>query len=124
MHVAVGPDELTVTTIDDGPLVERKVPLPGRWLRGFAEAQVITAPFEPRAEVSGAEATAFLRRLPSGSDAFGALGGAGRAVPAADLATGAGCGLPARSRSAGRAAAVPAVRHRAARAYGPAGRSG
>jgi hypothetical protein len=68
MHVAVGPDELTVTTIDDGPLVERKVPLPGRWLRGFAEAQVITAPFEPRAEVSGAEATAFLRRLPRGSD--------------------------------------------------------
>ncbi|WP_326556223.1 SWIM zinc finger family protein [Micromonospora sp. NBC_01796] len=68
MHVAVGPDDLTVTTIDDGPLVERKVPLPTRWLRGFAEAQVITAPFEPRVEVSGAEATAFLRRLPSGSD--------------------------------------------------------
>ncbi|RKR87768.1 SWIM zinc finger protein [Micromonospora pisi] len=68
MHVAVGPDDLTVTTIDDGPLVEKKVPLPGRWLRGFAEAQVITAPFEPRVEVGAAEATAFLRRLPSGSD--------------------------------------------------------
>ncbi|WP_433824969.1 SWIM zinc finger family protein [Actinoplanes sp. CA-015351] len=43
LHVAVGPDDLTVTTFD-GPLVERKVPLPSRWLRGFAEAQVLTVP--------------------------------------------------------------------------------
>ncbi|WIM99076.1 SWIM zinc finger family protein [Actinoplanes oblitus] len=64
MHVAVGPDDLTVTTFD-GPLVERKVPLPTRWLRGFAEAQVLTARFDPRAEIGVAEARALLNRLPA-----------------------------------------------------------
>ena len=49
-------------------MVERKVPLPGRWLRGFAEVQVLTAAFEPRAEIPAAEAAAFLRRLPGGAD--------------------------------------------------------
>ncbi|GAB7049156.1 SWIM zinc finger family protein [Catenuloplanes indicus] len=63
MHLSVGPDDLTVTTFD-GPLVERKVPLPSRWLRGFAEAQVITSRFDPRAEVGVAEARALLHRLP------------------------------------------------------------
>ncbi|GAA4602715.1 hypothetical protein BJY16_004340 [Actinoplanes octamycinicus] len=64
MHVAVGPDDLTVTTFD-GPLVERKVPLPSRWLRGFAEAQVLTARFDPRAEIGVAEARALVNRLPA-----------------------------------------------------------
>ncbi|WP_033345302.1 SWIM zinc finger family protein [Catenuloplanes japonicus] len=63
MHLSVGPDDLTVTTFD-GPTVERKVPLPSRWLRGFAEAQVITSRFDPRAEVGAAEARALLHRLP------------------------------------------------------------
>ncbi|WP_229073312.1 SWIM zinc finger family protein [Actinoplanes sp. DH11] len=62
MHVAVGPDDLTVTTFD-GPLVERKVPLPSRWLRGFAEAQVLTSRFDPRAELGIADARALLQRL-------------------------------------------------------------
>jgi hypothetical protein len=65
LHLAVGPDDLTVTTFD-GPLVERKVPLPSRWLRGFAEAQVLTARFDPRAEVAVSEARALLNRLPAG----------------------------------------------------------
>ncbi|WP_436519970.1 SWIM zinc finger family protein [Actinoplanes sp. HUAS TT8] len=64
MHVAVGPDDLTVTTFD-GPLVEKKVPLPSRWLRGFAEAQVLTARFDPRAEIGVAEARALFNRLPA-----------------------------------------------------------
>lgn len=67
LHVAVGPDDLTVSTMD-AAVVERKVPLPGRWLRGFAEVQVLTAAFEPRAEIPAAEAAAFLRRLPGGAD--------------------------------------------------------
>ncbi|MBM2620275.1 SWIM zinc finger family protein [Actinoplanes sp. LDG1-06] len=65
MHLAVGPDELTVTTFD-GPVVERKVPLPGRWLRGFAEAQVLTSRFDPRAEISVADARALLNRIRAG----------------------------------------------------------
>ncbi|GAB2934663.1 SWIM zinc finger domain-containing protein [Micromonospora polyrhachis] len=67
LHLAVGPDDLTVTTFD-GPIVERKVPLPSRWLRGFAEAQVITSSFDLRAQVGATDAMAFLRRLPAGND--------------------------------------------------------
>ncbi|WP_433528214.1 SWIM zinc finger family protein [Micromonospora sp. CA-263727] len=67
LHLSVGPDDLTVSTMD-GEVVEKKVPLPVRWLRGFAEVQVLAARFEPRAELPAAEATAFLRRLPSGND--------------------------------------------------------
>ncbi|MFH8616117.1 SWIM zinc finger family protein [Streptomyces sp. NPDC017979] len=63
MHLRVGPDELAVTT-EDGPVVEKKVPLPDRWLRGFAEAQVATAGFDLRAELTGLEAVRFLRTLP------------------------------------------------------------
>jgi hypothetical protein len=67
LRLDVGPDELVVSTMD-GSVVERKVPLPARWLRGFAEVQVISSGFDPRFEVSGAEAAAFLRRLPGGPD--------------------------------------------------------
>ena len=45
LHLAVGPDALEVTTLD-GPMVEKKVPLPDRWLRGFAETQVLAAGFD------------------------------------------------------------------------------
>ncbi|MEG3634369.1 SWIM zinc finger family protein [Micromonospora palythoicola] len=67
LHLSVGPDDLTVSTLD-GEVVEKKVPLPARWLRGFAEVQVLAARFEPRAELPAAEAAAFLRRLPRGGD--------------------------------------------------------
>ncbi|WP_225839179.1 SWIM zinc finger family protein [Streptomyces sp. NK08204] len=63
LHLRVGPEELAVTTLD-GPVVEKKVPLPDRWLRGFAEAQVIAAGFDLRAELPADEAVRFLRGLP------------------------------------------------------------
>lgn len=63
LHLSVGADELVVTTVD-GATVEKKVPLPKRWLRGFAEVHVITARFDPRAELAAADAAAFLHRLP------------------------------------------------------------
>ncbi|MFD0489863.1 SWIM zinc finger family protein [Saccharopolyspora spinosporotrichia] len=65
LHLAVGPDDLTATTLD-GSAVEKKVALPQRWLRGFAEVQVITSGFEPRAELSAAEAARLLRSLGTG----------------------------------------------------------
>ncbi|WP_055590816.1 SWIM zinc finger family protein [Streptacidiphilus griseoplanus] len=80
LHLRVGPDDLTVTTFD-GPVVEKKVPLPDRWLRGFAETQVIAAGFDLRAELPAAEAVRFLRALPRGG-ARGASGGAQWVVPA------------------------------------------
>ncbi|MGW1531872.1 SWIM zinc finger family protein [Streptomyces aureus] len=80
LHLRVGPDEMAVTTLD-GPVVEKKVPLPDRWLRGFAEAQVTAAGFDLRAELSAAEAVRFLRSLPRGSGRGGS-GGAQWVVPA------------------------------------------
>lgn len=66
LHLRVGPQEMAVTTMD-GPVVEKKVPLPDRWLRGFAEAQVASAAFDLRAELPAAEAVRFLRSLPRSS---------------------------------------------------------
>ncbi|WP_189537553.1 SWIM zinc finger family protein [Streptomyces roseolilacinus] len=63
LHLRVGPEELAVTTLG-GSVVEKKVPLPDRWLRGFAEAQVACAGFDLRAELPAAEAVRFLRTLP------------------------------------------------------------
>jgi len=80
LHVRVGPDELAVTTLD-GPVVEKKVPLPDRWLRGFAEAQVTAAGFELRAELPAPEAVRFLRSLP-GSGGRGGSRGLRWVVPA------------------------------------------
>lgn len=63
LHLGVGVDELIVTTLD-GAVVEKKVPLPERWLRGFAEVQVIAAGMDLRAELPGMAAVRFLRSLP------------------------------------------------------------
>ncbi|MER6441583.1 SWIM zinc finger family protein [Streptomyces sp. NPDC001185] len=63
LHLAIGPEELTIRTFD-GEFVEKKVPLPERWLRGFAEAQVLAAAFTPRAEVPAVEVASLLRSLP------------------------------------------------------------
>jgi hypothetical protein len=63
LHLSVGPDDLTVSTLDDA-VVERRVTLPPRWLRGFAEAPVVLAGMDLRAEVDALEARRFLRSLP------------------------------------------------------------
>jgi hypothetical protein len=117
MHLAVGPDDLTVTTFD-GPLVERKVPLPSRWLRGFAEAQVLTARFDPRADLGAAEARALLNRLPPGERAVLWALPAGRSLRMTSRPVPGAVCLP----GAGRLAALkPFLRHATAlRVYGPA----
>ena len=66
LHLAVGPEALEVSTFE-GSVVEKKVPLPERWIRGFAETQVLASGFDLRAEVPAAEAVRFLRSLPRGS---------------------------------------------------------
>ncbi|MFI7110144.1 SWIM zinc finger family protein [Nonomuraea sp. NPDC050227] len=63
LHLGVGLDELVVTTTD-GAVVEKKVPLPERWLRGFAEVQVIASGMDQRGELAGMAAVRFLRGLP------------------------------------------------------------
>jgi hypothetical protein len=47
-------------------VVERKVKLPVRWLKGFTEVQAYQVRMAPKLEVSGFEAARFLRGLPRG----------------------------------------------------------
>ncbi|MBA8956645.1 SWIM zinc finger family protein [Actinomadura namibiensis] len=68
LHLGVGPDELTVTTLD-GAVVEKKVPLPERWIRGFGEVQVIASRLDPVAELPRLHAARLLRSLPRAANA-------------------------------------------------------
>lgn len=72
LRLNVGSQQLSVATMDS-TVTEKKVPLPTRWLRGFAEVQVIVPGFDLRAELPAAEATRFLRSLPTGSRAADTL---------------------------------------------------
>ena len=65
LRLAVGADTVTASTLT-GSVIERKVPLPERWLRAFTEAQVITASFDLRAELASSQAMTFLQSLPRG----------------------------------------------------------
>lgn len=63
LHLAVG-EHVELRTLDD-TVTEKKVPLPERWLKGFAEVQLAAASVDTAFEVSGADARAFLRSLGS-----------------------------------------------------------
>jgi hypothetical protein len=63
MLMHVGHDEVRVETLG-GSAVERKVPLPERWLKGFAEVQVASAHMVLRHELPAVEARRFLQSLP------------------------------------------------------------
>jgi hypothetical protein len=83
LRMSVGPDDLAVTTLD-AHIVEKKVPLPPRWLRGLAEAGFLAAGLDPRIELAGPAAAAVLQRLaPKQSRAVRWLVPAGRSVRAA-----------------------------------------
>lgn len=116
LHLRVGPDAVAATTFD-GQFVERKVPLPGRWLRGFAEAQVLAADFTLRAEVPAVAAAALLRSLPRNAGGTRwAVPEGGRLRPVTSPGRGAVC-LPAAARLT---ALVPVLRFaQTVRIYGP-----
>ncbi|MBM3676533.1 MAG: SWIM zinc finger family protein [Actinobacteria bacterium] len=65
MLVNVGHDEVSVTTLQ-GSALEKKVPLPDSWLKGFAEVQLASARMLAYHELSGVEARRFLQSLPRG----------------------------------------------------------
>src|SRR6185437_14158307 len=59
----VGSDEVALSR-NQQTVVEKKVKLPIRWLKGFVEVQACQSRMQPRLEISGAEAARFLRSLP------------------------------------------------------------
>lgn len=63
LHLAVGSDSLRVSTLD-AEIVEEKVALPQRWLKGFAETQMISAGLKLRHVLEGAAARQFIQALP------------------------------------------------------------
>jgi hypothetical protein len=63
MFLHVGADEVVVD-VADGSVVERRVPLPGRWLKGFGEVQALARDMQLIGELTGAAALRFLRSMP------------------------------------------------------------
>ncbi|TCJ31066.1 SWIM zinc finger family protein [Nocardioides jejuensis] len=63
LHLQVGED-VVVRTLD-AEVTEKKVPLPERWLKGFAEVQIACATVSPAFDVAASEARRFIRGLPS-----------------------------------------------------------
>ncbi len=65
LRLQVGFDAVAVETLE-GSEVERRVPLPDRWVKGFSEVQVAVAGLEPALELDAVPAQRFLRSLPKG----------------------------------------------------------
>lgn len=66
LHLNVGADQLTVTTLD-AEVVEEKVPLPQRWLKGFAETQLLAAGMSLQLELDAPSTRQFIQGLPKSS---------------------------------------------------------
>lgn len=67
LAMAVGADEVALLRGAD-QLVERKVPLPVRWLKGFVEVQAYQRRMAPRASLNKVETVRFLRSIPRSTD--------------------------------------------------------
>lgn len=65
LEVSIGPEAVEIEA-DGAAVVERKVPLPVRWLKGFAEVQNHMADMEHAFTLDRARAIRFLRALPRG----------------------------------------------------------
>ncbi len=86
LRMAVGTDELVVDTIEES-VVEKKVPLPERWVRGFAEVSVVAAAMVLVQDLPSGAARKLLRDLPRHKERgaswirFGAGGARATKVP-------------------------------------------
>lgn len=65
VRLAVGQDEVALSRSDD-KVVEKKVKLPIRWIKGFSEVQAYMPGLELRYEISASEARRFVRSLTHG----------------------------------------------------------
>ncbi|MEL6543320.1 MAG: SWIM zinc finger family protein [Myxococcota bacterium] len=78
VSLSVGHSEFRAST-DGSNVVEKKVPLPNRWLRSFGESQALASELELKAELTGVQARSFLRAVPKsvgGSDVVRLVPGA------------------------------------------------
>ncbi|CAB5723439.1 Uncharacterised protein [Delftia tsuruhatensis] len=66
LHLSVGSQALRVAT-PAGVVVEGKVPLPRRWLKGFAETQMLSAGMALRHDLAGPALRQFVQALPRSS---------------------------------------------------------
>ncbi len=64
LRLTVGADEVAATTVD-GQVVEKRVPLPDRWLRGLAEVAARAAALDPRMDLPVGRASGLLAELSS-----------------------------------------------------------
>ena len=123
LHLRVGED-VQVTTFH-GSIIEEKVPLPARWLKGFAEVQAIAATMVPAFEVSAMEARRFVQSLPTaqaprGSTMYAAPAGRGIRLTGRQGPQAVPLAAPDRLR-----ALEPLLRYATAlRAYAPSGSAG
>ncbi|CAN5690974.1 SWIM zinc finger domain-containing protein [soil metagenome] len=67
LAICVGPDEVSMKR-GFASIVEKKVALPLRWLKGFVEVQSYQSQMEHRYTIGKVEAIRFLRSLPSNSN--------------------------------------------------------
>lgn len=63
LRLTVGAESVEVETLDES-VIEQKVPLPERWLRGFAETQLASSTMRPIVTLGAAQARTVLRDLP------------------------------------------------------------
>jgi len=64
-HLAVGGESVTLTS-GGTSVIEKKVKLPVRWIKGFSEVQVYQPSLRQKFEISSVEGLRFIRSLPRG----------------------------------------------------------
>ncbi|MDA8747679.1 hypothetical protein N9M66_05665 [Litoreibacter sp.] len=67
MEISIGASSVEIIT-NGNSIVEKKVPLPLRWVKGFAEVQVAIAGMQPAFNLPKISAQRFLRGLPGGKN--------------------------------------------------------
>jgi predicted nucleic acid-binding Zn finger protein len=88
--LAVGSDVVSLSRGEES-VVERKVALPVRWLKGLVEVQAYQARMVRKLEVSGFEAARFFRSLPRGAATTGGwVVPSGRGLRVSQVASGGG----------------------------------
>jgi len=99
MRLTVGTGDVTIATLDNA-VTEKRVPLPERWLRSFAEAQVVSRGCESSLVLSPQDARRFVSALPRSTSTKSVMwvSVAGRGVRLASSAVAGSVGLAGAER--------------------------